>query len=63
MERIKNPAAWIGFLIAVLALCVHGDYFSARVDSALTAASQILGLAGSWFFGAGMLVRPEEKKG
>ncbi len=54
MDRARNPSTWIGFAIAALAIVIHGDYFSPAVVKWLTLSSELLGLAGAWFFNAGM---------
>lgn len=56
MDRLKNPGLWCAFLVAALGFVVQGDVYpegSAPIKI-LTIASQVIGVAGSLFFGAGL---------
>ena len=56
MDKLKNPSAWIGFLIVALGavqqsgLVVEGG----TAYKVLALSIVIMGAAGSWFFGAGL---------
>ncbi len=60
MDRLKNPALWIGFLVAVLAALLHSGLVAdgSALAKGLALVSQILGVAGSLFFGAGLASNP-----
>lgn len=56
MDRLKNPALWCAFAVAALAALIHGQIWpdGSLTIKLLTVASEIAGVAGSLFFGAGV---------
>jgi hypothetical protein len=60
MDRLKNPALWLGLSVAVIAAVIHSGLVADGTQAAklLSLASQVLGVFGSLFFGAGLAASP-----
>lgn len=58
MDRLKNPATWIAFAIAVIGAMMIAPAIPASWHPYLDLAGGILGIAGSLFFGAGIKPPP-----
>lgn len=56
MDRLKNPALWCALIVAACAALIHGGIWpdGSNAIKYLTVASEIVGVAGSLFWGAGL---------
>ncbi len=59
MDRLKNPALWCAFVVALCAALIHSTIWpdGSLTVKLLTVISEVAGVAGSLFFGAGIASR------